>query len=125
MSISETLREAFPEALGTPCVTTAFIEKHTDIMWMREPFDLLALVPVYMLWCCTAEDRTSLVFDGTLRALAEYGRSKNPGILHLNFRFLCSPAQKAAVLKFLEWIKAEKILVDEAQLSRTLRNWGA
>ncbi|WP_072427066.1 hypothetical protein [Chitinimonas taiwanensis] len=123
MSISETLKAAFPEALGDPCVTAAFIESNTDLMGIKEQFDLLALVPTYMHWCTTSNDRASLVFDGTLHALAEYGRCKSPEIRHLNFRHQCSPAQKAAVLDFLEWCKSEEIMLNEQQLSRALRNW--
>jgi hypothetical protein len=124
MSIEQTIQEAFfPD--GSVPIEDEFIESNPDIAWLNEKVDLLSLVPCYMLWCARNRDANgNLVIDGTVNALAEYGRSKNLKLDHLNFKYLCTSTQKEVVLKFLQWCLTEELLGNEEQVRRTCKNWG-
>ncbi len=124
MNIENAIREAFfPD--GSAPIEDEFIEKNTDITWLPGKIDLLGWVPSYMLWCARNRDANgNLVIDHTVNALAEYGRSKNPDIEHLNFKFLCNPKQRDVVLNFLQWCLTEELLVDKEQVRRACKNWG-
>ncbi|MCW9027897.1 MAG: hypothetical protein OQJ80_03105 [Kangiella sp.] len=124
MDIEQAINDAFFTDGATP-TDDDFIEANTDITWQNERTDLINLVPSYMLWCARNRDVDgNLVIDYTVNALAEYGRSKNPNIEHLNFKFLCSSKQKLVVLQFLQWCLAEELLVNEVQVQRACKHWG-
>lgn len=102
-----------------------FIVANTDPMWLEASAGLSQIVPAYMSWCArhALEDGGSLVPDHTIRALAEYGRSKDATITHLNFKHTCSDAQCAVVAEFLHWCLSSDLIVDEQQVRRALKYW--
>ncbi|BCD96478.1 hypothetical protein [Marinagarivorans cellulosilyticus] len=124
MNIEQAIQEAFfPD--GSVPIDDEFIEENADIAWLNEKMSLLILVPSYMLWCTRNRDSNgNLVVDGTVNALAEYGRSKKPEIEHLSFKFLCNSTQREVVLKFLQWCLTEELLVNEEQVQRACKHWG-
>jgi hypothetical protein len=123
MNIELAIKEAFFTDDLVP-TDDEFIEANTDITWQNERTDLMNLVPSYMLWCVRNRDSNgNLVIDGTVNALSEYGRSKNPNIEHLNFKFLCNSKQRSVVLNFLQWCLTEELLVDEVQVQRACKHW--
>jgi hypothetical protein len=124
VNIADQLTEAFPEA-DVPAMDDAFIRAHPNVMELPGPIDLLRVVPVYMLWCVDHPDDPALVSDFTLRALAEYGRCKQPALEHLNFRYRCSQRQIDAVSTFLAWAFEAMPFHDEAQLERALLRWAS
>lgn len=126
MDISTLLKTAFPDALTDFDTDSALIAANTDLQWLpkvKQNKDLFALVPRYMYWCSQSDDMASLVFDDTIRALAEYGRCKKPELAHLNFAYLCNRLQKQAVIQFLVWCLHENSTLDATQIKRAIRNW--
>lgn len=114
---------AFPSAADTP--TDKFIEANPDVLWLSSPISLSVLVPAYLSWCVRHEldGRGTLVPDHTVRALAEFGRLKDPAIAHLNFKHTCSPEQRAVVAKFLRWCLNPDLILDGEQVKRALKYW--
>ena len=124
MNIEQEIQEAFFTDGAVP-ITSEFILKNPDLMWLKNKEDLLVLVPSYILWCTRNRDSNgNLVIDGTINALAEYGRSKKEEIEHLNFKFSCKPNQREVVYSFLKWCLDEELLVDEEQIERAIKHWG-
>jgi hypothetical protein len=121
--LARAIAQAFPASAGTP--TDQFIEANSDLLWLQPPVDLAVLVPAYMSWCVrhASNERGTLVPDHTVRALAEFGRSKNPSIAHLNFKHTCSEQQRAVVAKFLRWCLNPDLILDEEQIQRALKSW--
>lgn len=122
MNIADQLTEAFPEA-DVSAMDDAFIQANPNVMELPEPVDLLRVVPAYMLWCVNHPDAPALVSDFTLRALAEYGRCKQPAFEYLNFRYRCSQRQIDAVSAFLAWASETVPFHDDVQLERARLRW--
>lgn len=123
MDIELAIKDAFFTDNSEP-IDDKFIEANTDITWQNQSTDLMNLVPSYMLWCVRNRDLNgNLIIDGTVNALSEYGRSKNPNIEHLNFKFLCNSKQRSVVLMFLQWCLTEDLLVNEVQVQRACKHW--
>jgi hypothetical protein len=77
-----------------------------------------------MAWCVRNPDRRdTLIPDHTVSALAEFGRSKDPKIGHLNFKFTCSPTHRALVVEFLRWCLDPERILNAEQIERSLRHW--
>jgi len=121
MNIADCLVKAFPKA--TSWARVEDIEANPNLMELRGSVDLIAAVPVYMLWCVHHPDSSELVSDFTLAALAEYGRCKSPENPHLNFRFRCSTEQLEVVVSFLEWSSHAVQFQQAEMIERSLRNW--
>lgn len=121
--LAQELALVFPPCAETP--TEQFIEANPDVLWLAAPISLMALVPAYLSWCLryALDQRGTLVPDHTVRALAEFGRSKDPTIAHLNFRHACSLEQRAVVAKFLRWCLHPDLILDAEQIKRALRYW--
>lgn len=122
MSIADRLIEAFPEA-DVPAMDDAFIRANPNVMELPAPVDLLRVVPLYMLWCVRHPDDPALASDFTLRALAEYGRCKQPSLGHLDFRYRCSQRQIDVVAAFLAWASEALPFHNQGQLERTRQRW--
>jgi hypothetical protein len=121
-SIENEIRTAF--SLNETIVSDEFISSNADILWLKERVDYLVYMPSYMLWCIkNLDDQGSLVFDHTIRALAEFGRSKNPQLKHLGFKFICNARQKAVIYQFLIWCQSNLFSYHEEQLDRAIKNW--
>jgi hypothetical protein len=120
--LAASIARAFPESADA--VSDSFIEANPDINWLKSPVDLHIVVPAYMAWCVrNPHRRDTLIPDFTVSALAEFGRSKNPAIKHLNFKHTCSAAQRAVVAEFLQWcLDPERLLLTE-QIERSLKHW--
>jgi hypothetical protein len=118
------IEEAFPGcAFALP---DAFIEANPDLSSQDASAGLQVVVPAYMAWCARNGHRPEeLVHDYTLRALAEFGRSKSPAAPHLNFKHTCSPEQRAVVEKFLRWCLDPALLLHVEQVERSLKHWSA
>jgi hypothetical protein len=121
--LARAIAEAFPDSVNGPA--DQFIEENSDPLWLKVPIDLAVVVPAYMSWCVrhALDGRGTLVPDHTVRALAEFGRSKNPAIAHLNFKHTCSEHQRAVVAKFLRWCMNPDLILDEEQIRRALKYW--
>ena len=120
--LSAEIESAFPGSGSA--MSDQFIEMHPDLASSQGPSTLLVLVPAYMAWCVRNSHRPeALVHDYTLNALAEFGRSKNPAIEHLNFKHLCSPEQQDVVAKFLSWCLDPTLLLHTEQIERALKHW--
>jgi hypothetical protein len=101
-----------------------FIRNNPDILWIKDKIDYMIYVPNYMLWCLKNKDLDgNLVCDYTINVLAEFGRSKNPGYEHLNFKFLCNNKQREMVYRFLNWCLSN-ILCREETVNRAIKRWG-
>jgi hypothetical protein len=121
-SLESRIRTAF--SLNENIVSDEFISHNTSVLWLKEEVDYMVYVPSYMLWCLkNKDDEGSLVFNDTISALAEFGRSKNPQIIHLNFKFLCDDRQKKLVCQFLKWCRSDLLLIYEEQLDRAIKSW--
>ena len=121
-AISDAILTAFPGC--TAALTDAFIETNPDVLWEKIPVDVHVAVPAYMAWCARNCHRPAeLVHDYTIRALAEFGRSNNPAVTHLNFKHKCTPQQKHVVLQFLQCYLDPRLLVDTRQVARSLKRW--
>lgn len=122
--LSAQIEAAFPGSAGA--LSDVFIETHPDLSLLDAPVNLQTIVPAYMAWCARNGHRPAeLVHDYTVRALAEFGRSKKPEITHLNFKFTCSPEQRQVVEKFLRWCLDPALLLDTEQVERSLKRWSA
>jgi hypothetical protein len=121
--LARAIAEAFPASGSTP--TDQFIEANSDLLWLAPPVDLTIVVPAYISWCVrhAFNERGTLVPDHTVRALAEFGRSKDPSIAHLNFKHTCSEDQRAVVAKFLHWCSNPDLILDSEQIQRALKYW--
>lgn len=122
-NLIEQLVSAFPRASSAGSVDETLILANPNVMELAGPTDLLEVVPMYLLWCARNPEDSGLTSDYTLHALAEYGRCRNREDAHLNFRFLCSPSQIAAVVAFAEWASQAFPFCNESQLERTIRRW--
>ena len=114
--------EAFPRT--SEALTDTFIEANSDIFTLEAP-NLQLVVPAYLLWCVrhTVDGRGSLVPDYVVHALAEFGRSKNSEVEHLNFKHTCSAQQRAVVAKFLRWCLNADLVLSTDQIERALKYW--
>ena len=102
----------------------AFISDNPNLMELAQPVDWMCIVPVYVAWVLRhRESEGNLVCDWTMNALAEFGRAKDPGNATLNFKFLCSPAQRLVIVRFLSWSCANLQFVDERQIDRAIVQW--
>ena len=121
--LSREIALAFPPNAETP--TDRFIEANPDVLWLSAPVSLMVLVPAYLSWCArhALDQRGSLVPDHTVRALGEFGRSKDPTSAHLNFKHMCSLEQRAVVAKFLHWCLNPELILDTEQIKRALKYW--
>lgn len=120
--LSAEIQEAFPRCVGT--LSDDFIESNPDLSFLDAGHDLQVSVPAYMSWCARNGDRPAeLVHDYTLRALAEFGRSKNREGTHLNFKHTCSSAQRHVVERYLRWCLDPALLLDAEQVQRSLKHW--
>ena len=117
----EEITRVFPRLHAVP---DSFIESNPDLAYLSQPLDLQAVVPAYMAWCVrNAAVANTLIPDFTVVALAEFGRSTNPAIAHLNFKHTCSPAQRAVVAEFLRWCLNPTLLLHTEQIERSLKHW--
>ena len=117
----EAIAKAFPRLHAFP---DSFIEVNPDLASLRQPLDLQAVVPAYMAWCVrNAAEVNTLIPDYTVAALAEFGRSKNPAIAHLNFKHTCSPEQGAVVAEFLRSCLNPNLVLHTEQIERSLKHW--
>lgn len=123
MNIVDQLVTVFPRQSWASFLNDDFILANQDLMQLEQPKSLLEVVPAYMLWCAENPRSPELVSDFTLSALAEYGRSKSAENPSLNFRYLCSSVQAAAVVAFLRWASNAIPLHHEAQLRRAIHSW--
>ncbi len=123
MTVSEKIQKAFHSSLSGSIPTDEYIEANTSILEIVGSPDPFSLVPAYMLWCLKRPMTPSLVPDGTISALAEYGRSKDTQNPSLNFKFRCSEAQSSAVVAFLKWCEHGAPFSNQNQIERALRNW--
>ena len=122
--LSVDIESAFPGSGSA--LSDQFIEMHPELASLQGASTppLLVLVPAYMAWCVRNSHRPEeLVHDYTLNALAEFGRSKNPAIEHLNFKHLCSVKQQDVVAKFLSWCLDPTLLLHTEQIERALKHW--
>lgn len=116
------IEEAFPGCVNA--IRDEFIDSNPDLLELNGGLCLQAVVPAYMSWCVRNDHRPAeLVHDYTLRALAEFGRSKAPHLAHLNFKHTCSQAQKQVVERYLCWCLNPGILLDIEQIQRSLKHW--
>ena len=124
IELSAEIEEAFPgSALA---VSDQFIEANPDLSLVEASARLQVVVPAYMVWCTRNAHRPQeLVHDHTLRALAEFGRSKNPAVEHLNFKHGCSEKQREVVTKYLRWCLDPALLLHAEQVERSLKHWSA
>jgi hypothetical protein len=117
----EAIAREFP---GLRALPDSFIEGNPDLACLRQPPDLQAVVPAYMAWCVrNAAEVNTLIPDYTVAALAEFGRSKNPAIAHLNFKHTCSPEQRVVVADFLRWCLNPDLVLHTEQIERSLKHW--
>lgn len=122
--LSAAIEEAFPGSASA--LSDQFIESNPDLSQVEAPANLQIVVPAYMAWCTRNGHRPQeLVHDYTLRALAEFGRSKNPSVAHLNFKHVCSAEQREVVTKFLRWCLDPALLLHTEQVERSLKHWSA
>lgn len=118
------IAEAFPGC--TAVFSDSFIEENPNLSEIDVGVDLLMAVPAYMAWCARNGHRPSLlVHDYTVNALAEFGRTKNRQIAHLDFKHRCTAEQKRAVLHFLHWYLNPCLLIDTEQVKRSIKRWSA
>jgi len=118
------IEDAFPGC--SEMFSDSFIEENPSMLEIDGGVDLLMAVPAYMAWCTRNGHRPSLlVHDYTVNALAEFGRTKNRQIAHLDFKHRCTAEQKRAVLHFLRWYLNPGLLVDTEQVARSIKRWSA
>jgi len=73
------IEEAFPGSASA--LFDVFIEANPDLSLVEAVAGLEVVVPAYMAWCARNGHRPEeLVHDYTLRALAEFGRSRSPTV---------------------------------------------
>lgn len=121
MNITECLTKEFPSAGKS--LPEEFLLANPNVMELPGNRALLEVVPAYMVWCAKNPDSPETITDFTLSALAEYGRCKDPNNGHLNFKFVCSPSQIAAVIAFLEWAPSVMPFCNLQMMERALHNW--
>ncbi|OGB39191.1 MAG: hypothetical protein A2W72_23390 [Burkholderiales bacterium RIFCSPLOWO2_12_67_14] len=118
----EQIADAFPGA--GDAFSDASIEASQDPAALEGLPSFHVAMPAYMAWCVRNAHRPeTLIHDHTVRALCELGRSKNPEIKHLNFKFHCSPQQIAAVVGFLRWCLNPALLHHSEHIKRSLKQW--
>ena len=122
MNLLASLKKSFP---SPPAALTDEYIEHTPDPTEAEPLnEWLVIMPAYMSWCIRSPFRDELlVLDHTVTALANFGRFTDPEPNHLNFRSLCSPAQRAVVIEFLNWCNSGEVLVLQEQVERSIRQW--
>jgi hypothetical protein len=122
-SLIEEIAAAFPSTAEV--IPDAVIEANPDIFSLQGPVDFRVVVPAYISWCVrhATDGRGTLVPDYTVHALAEFGRSKDSSIAHLNFKHTCSLRQRAAVASFLHWCLNPDLILNKEQIKRALKNW--
>lgn len=126
MNIEKIILNAFPEALIQKTVNDDYISGHQNLMEIPEEIETLVYVPAYMLWCVhNVNNYDQLVTDFTINSIAEYGRAKDSKYKYLNFKYRCNADQKKAVLAFLRWCLEHVDFVNEQQIGRAIRHWGA
>jgi hypothetical protein len=85
--------------------------------------DLNQIIPSYMAWCVMHDHSDgNIVIDGTVSALSEIGRAKKADDINYIFKSGCSVAQKALIIRFLEWC-LNKDLLDQVQIERAIKQW--
>jgi hypothetical protein len=120
----EQISDAFPGA--GDAFSDASIESIQDLAALEGLPSFHVAIPAYMAWCVRNAHRPEvLIHDYTVRALCELGRSKNQDIKHLNFKFYCSPKQKATVIGFLRWCLQPALLHHAEHIERSLKQWAA
>jgi hypothetical protein len=114
---------AFPASAVAP--TDAFIEANPDVLRLSPPVDLMVFVPAYLSWCVRhdPENRGTLVPDHTVRALGEFGRSRDSTNSHLNFMHTCSERQRNVIASFLRWCLNPDLILDTEHVKRALKYW--
>lgn len=117
------LREAFPVLSGDELVTEQQILDEPYPLMLVTEVDDFDVLPFYMQWCVKHPDHPATVPDGTLDAIATYGRSRNPKSAYSEFKPRCSEAQVHAIQTFLDWLGERAEFVDKKQLERALQNW--
>ncbi len=123
MNIYDEIQSSFKESLKNSPVNSTFILMNPSILEIPSKIDLLASVPMYMLWCTQHPNQSSSIFDHTIWALAEYGRCKDEKNAYLNFRFQCNQHQIKTVISFLEWGRTIHKFLDRNQINRAITNW--
>jgi len=122
--LSAEIEEAFPGSASG--LSDLFIEDNPDLSLVEASVGLQVVVPAYMAWCTRNGHRPEeLVHDYTLRALAEFGRSKNPAVAHLSFKHTCSARQRQVVTRFLRWCLEPELLLHVEQVKRSLKHWSS
>lgn len=122
MDVLASLNAEFPQV--PPSLSDEYIEQNPDPTCADPKNEWLVVMPAYMSWCLRSPKRDELlVVDHTVNALANFGRFTEPEPAHLNFRSLCSPRQREAVLAFLRWCLSGEVLVIEEQVERSLKRW--
>lgn len=110
----------------TAALSDSFIEDNPNVLELGGTVDLHTAVPAYMAWCTRNGHKPSLlVHDYTVNALAEFGRTKDRQITHLDFAYRCTAEQKRAVLHFLHWYLDPSLLVNTEQVERSIKRWSA
>lgn len=121
----EILKEAFP-SLVEKGLSEEYIKDHPDPVWDVPPLPLIQAIPLYMAWCVEhSSEEGELVIEGTISALNEYSRAKDPRAEWQNFKFSCNAEQITAVIDFLRWCHSCLLLDYEPALSRAINNWEA
>lgn len=105
-------------------ISNDFIVSHPNPMWDVRDFDPVTQLPSYMAWCVEhGNGDGNLICAGTINALAEAGRSKNPEIAHTSFKFSCNDQQKFLVVQFLYWCLGNLEHEDDDQIVRAIKQW--
>lgn len=118
------IEEAFPGCASV--FSDFFIEENPNLSEIDGVVDLLMAVPAYMAWCARNGHKPwLLVHDYTVNALAEFGRTTNRQVAHLDFKHRCTAEQKHAVLHFLQWYLNPGLLTDTEQVTRSIKRWSA
>jgi hypothetical protein len=121
INLEDTIRNKF-HLSEENVVSNAFILNNPDVLWLENEIDYMAYVPSYVLWCIKNKDIDgNLIFDHTIKALAEFGRAKDTNN-RLNFKFLCNDEQKELIYNFLNWCLTN-LLCNKAHVIRAIKNW--
>ena len=85
--------------------------------------DVFLIIPSYMAWCLKHDHSDgNIVIDGTISALSELGRVKEPSNSYSRFKFECTEHQRILIVEFLEWcLKIEPLMHEHTE--RAIKQW--
>ncbi|MEO1034799.1 MAG: hypothetical protein AAFX44_04475 [Pseudomonadota bacterium] len=117
------LRAAFPVLADRKRVSDGEIRGESHPLMLQTDVDDFDVLPFYMQWCVRHPGSADWVAEGTLDAIATYGRTNNPRSPYAAVKPRCNERQVLAIRAFLAWRRDSNTRVDEKRLERALRYW--